>query len=84
MMRRKTALFSAVIAVIALAGCETAPPRYVPIPTSEPFCKAVIPTCISKTDVLSEGTAQQIEANNRGTTSVCPRAPKCQPAKPAP
>ena len=57
----------------ALAGCETV--KYVP--TSEPFCKAVQTVCISKDDSLSEGTAQQLEANNLGRARVCKKRVAC-------
>ena len=50
-----------------LAGCETT--KYVV--DSTPFCRAVAPVYISKDDVLTEGTATGIEANNLGITRVC-------------
>lgn len=66
---------------IFLSGCNTpAPVRY--IPTSEPFCKAVQTVCISKDDVLTEPTAQQVEANNLGRDKVCKRKVACAPQKP--
>lgn len=52
--------------------------KEVPVATSKPFCRAVKPVCISKDDVLTDGTATQIEANNLGHRSVCGRPPKCK------
>lgn len=61
--------------------------------TAEPFCQAVVHVCISREDQLTDGTAQQIEANNLGRDKVCtvvtdPCAqmrtkPGVAPAKPA-
>ena len=53
---------------LLLAGCAT-PTKYVV--DSTPFCRSVAPVCISKDDVLTEGTATGIEANNLGITRVC-------------
>lgn len=71
-----------IVLAMALAGCETAKPvRY--IPTSEPFCAAVQTVCISKDDVLTEPTAQQVEANNLGRAKVCkPKKVVCKQEKP--
>ena len=57
-----------VMTLCALAGCAT-PTKYVV--DSTPFCRSVAPVCISKDDVLTEGTATGIEANNLGITRVC-------------
>lgn len=62
----RTALAIAALALL-LAGCETT--KYVV--DSTPLCRAVKPVCISKDDVLTEGTATGIEANNLGITRVC-------------
>ena len=80
----------ACVTLTLLAGCG--PDKPVPVrlvPTAEPFCAAVQTTCISKDDVLTEGTSQSIEANNLGRQSlikkkVCrPReTDDCQKAKP--
>lgn len=75
-------LLASVTCSLLLAGCTTpAPVRY--IPTSEPFCAAVQPVCISKDDQFTEPTAQQIEANNLGRAKVCkPKKVACKQEKP--
>lgn len=64
---------AALVAFSLLAGCATPAPTVRYIPTSEPFCAAVQTVCISKDDVLTEPTAQSIEANNLGRDKVCKR-----------
>ena len=58
-----------------LSACA-GPPAVIVDP--RPFCAAVKPVCIDRDDVLNEGTASQIEANNLGRASVCGRPPKCR------
>ena len=67
-MNRATKRAIFVLLFAPLAGCAT-PTKYVA--TSVPLCAAVKPVCISKDDVLTEGTATGIEANNLGITRVC-------------
>lgn len=67
-------LASLLAVLVLLSGC--AQERIVA--TAEPLCAAVAHVCISRADVLSEGTAQQIEANNLGRGKVCP-PPKGDP-----
>lgn len=56
----------AMIAVLALGGCAT-----VPVATVAPVCGAVSTVFISKEDILTEGTATQIEANNLARAKLC-------------
>ena len=67
-MSRATKCAIFVLLFAPLAGCAT-PTKYVV--DSTPFCRSVAPVCISKDDVLTEGTATGIEANNLGITRVC-------------
>ena len=62
------------------------------VATVDPLKSTFSDICISKDDVLTEGTAQKIEATNRkfgvafSRKSQCPKAtgkPKVQPAAPA-
>ena len=73
---------AALVVLLALAGCDPPPPVIRLVPTSEPFCAAVKGTCISKDDVLTEGTAQSIEADNLGRAKVCKKQVKCAVEKP--
>ena len=68
--------------LLVLAGCGGQPVKYIVTPTSEPLCKAVAITCVSKDDVLTEGTSQSIEGNNLGISKVCKRLVACAPPKP--
>lgn len=68
-------LASLLPALVLLSGCAK---EVVAIADARPFCAAVKPVCISKDDVLTEGTASQIEANNLGRASICGKPPKCR------
>lgn len=46
------------------------------VATARPHCKAVTTVWISKDDTLTEGTAQQIEANNLARDRLCGRSKK--------
>lgn len=51
-----------------------------PVATAKPVCPVVKPVCIGKDDVLTEETAQQIEANELGRAKICGRPPRCRNA----
>ena len=57
----------ALLALVLLSGCA----KETLVATAEPLCEAVQHVCISRSDVLTEGTAQQIEANNLGRRRIC-------------
>jgi len=80
---KRTLLASAMCTFTALAGCETPKQQVRYVPTSEPLCRAVEITCISKDDKFTEPTAQSIEGNNIGISKVCKRKVQCTPEKPA-
>jgi hypothetical protein len=69
-----------ILACLALAGCAS--PAPVIIPTTEPFCAAVQPICISRDDQLTEGTGQQIEADNLARAKLCKKLVRCSATKP--
>lgn len=46
--------------------------------SAKPVCPVVKPVCIGKDDVLTEETAQQIEANELGRTKLCGPPPRCK------
>jgi hypothetical protein len=52
--------------LVLLTGCETAGPV-----TDRGFCSVGRPIYVSKQDVLTEGTADQIEAHNGTGARVC-------------
>lgn len=70
----KTGRIWSVAAILALLGGGCAEKVVI---SSEPFCKAVTNTCISKDDKLTEKTAQSIEANNLGRQSICGKPTPC-------
>jgi hypothetical protein len=59
-----------------LGGCAT---QYVA--SAKPFSKAVTPICISKQDQMTEGTAQQIEADNLALQQITKRRVPCAQPK---
>lgn len=65
-----------VLSLLLLAGCASTKPKVVV--TAKPVCPVVRPVCIGKDDVLTEETAQQIEANELGRSKLCGPAPKCK------
>lgn len=56
------------VALVLSTGCASESI----VATAEPFCAAVKHVCISRDDRLTEGTAQQLEANNLGRKPICP------------
>lgn len=60
-------------ALVLLQGCA---PTIVS--TAQPFCRAMTQTCINNDDVITEGTAQQIEGNNLARERLCGRPKKCK------
>lgn len=60
------------IALGLLAGCSSTP-----VATVEPFRTALRDVCIAREDVLSEGTAKQIEANNLALRRMLKRGSQC-------
>ena len=67
-------MYAIALAVLALLpGCASQL-----VATAEPFCDAAKPVCISRADILTEGTASQIEKNNAGLQEICkPKADLC-------
>jgi len=61
------------IALGLLAGCSGTP-----VATVEPFRTALRDVCVAREDVLSEGTAQQIEANNLALRRMLKRGSQCR------
>jgi hypothetical protein len=57
-------------------GCA-GPVRYVA--TATPYKQAVRAICVSKDDVLTEGTAQAIEADNRALRAINKSRDECKP-----
>jgi hypothetical protein len=53
-------------ALALLPGCAPAI-----VATAQPSCRAVLPVTIDNEDWLTEGTAQQIEANNLARERLC-------------
>ena len=49
--------------------------------TAEPFAKAFKRVCVSRHDRLTEGTAQQIEANNLALKSILGGYGQCPKSK---
>lgn len=64
---------------IPISACETT--RYVT--TSQPFKGSLKPICVSKDDVLTEGTAQAIEGDDLAKRSIFKSRDECKqpPAK---
>lgn len=60
------------IALGLLAGCSSTP-----VATVEPFRAALRDVCVAREDRLSEGTAQQIEANNLALRRMLKRGSQC-------
>ena len=58
--------------LVLLSGCASTP-----VATVEPFRGAVRDVCISNDDVLTERTAQQIEANNLALRRMFRRGSQC-------
>lgn len=54
------------VSLALLTGCETAGPA-----TDQGFCAVGRPIYVSRQDVLTEGTADQIEAHNNTGARVC-------------
>jgi hypothetical protein len=67
--------------IVAMAGCASTSAPVI-VPTTAPFCAAVQPVCISKNDQLTEGTGQQIEADNLARAKLCKKVVRCSNPKP--
>lgn len=59
-------LASLLTCLVPLAGCSQSI-----VATAEPTCRAIKRVLVSKDDVLTEGTATQIEANNLARKRLC-------------
>lgn len=60
-----------------MVGCSAAPKERVVV-SVKPVCPVVKPVCIGKDDVLTEETAYQIEANEKGRSKLCGPPPRCK------
>lgn len=67
-------LASPLLVLVLLSACA----KETIVATAEPLCESVRQVCISRGDVLTEGTASQVEANNLARTAVCkPKGDPC-------